>query len=320
LFQKRCLLNQFISLVLICLTRYAQRRVLQFQTIQTLSFSLSFSGTSVVIIFLLQKSILVKNDPGYMRFPVVFLSGARTVQILKERVIDMKTVWLMGLVIAVLMTSAYGQLVVKNNSDVELMSVDNTGDVVIGTAQQAGTLTVLGSTTTATLKITDGAASGRVLKSDASGNASWSTDLVDDADADPTNEKPVAGTAISVSDRTVGVKVDNSTIKVNGSDQLYADVSMTESDPVWSSDKAELRDNNSSTTPVNWLDIANRPSGLDDGDDNTDTDTQDLHFNSSTRVLSLDRGGSVTIPDNVNDNDHNPTNEKPVAGTAIFGF
>ncbi len=134
----------------------------------------------------------------------------------------MKTLWLLGLSLGVLMTSAYGQLVVKNNS-FELMTVNNTGDVVIGTAGQSGTLTVLGSTTTATLKITDGAASGRVLKSDADGNASWGIDLVNDADADPINEKPQGGTAISVSDRVVNVNVDNNTIKVNGSDQLYVD-------------------------------------------------------------------------------------------------
>jgi hypothetical protein len=31
----------------------------------------------------------------------------------------------------------------------------------------------------------------------------------------------------------------------------------------------DLADDNNTTTPVNWLDIANRPSGLDDGDDNS---------------------------------------------------
>jgi hypothetical protein len=51
-----------------------------------------------------------------------------------------------------------------------------------------GTTTTPGDLTTHTLTILDGAADGRVLKSDASGLASWGTDQVDDADADPTNE------------------------------------------------------------------------------------------------------------------------------------
>ncbi len=210
-----------------------------------------------------------------------------------------------------LATQVWGQLIVKNSSDYVVMQVDEQANVTIGSSDQHGMLT------TYELKVITGAASGRVLKSDADGLASWGTDEVDDADADPTNETPQAGTAISTSGRTVSVKVDNSTIKVNGSDQLYADVSMTESDPVWSSDKAELRDNNSSTTPVNWLDIANRPAGLDDGDDDTNTDNQALHFNNSTRQLSLDRGGSVTIPDNVNDGDYIIGNEFPVGGNGI---
>jgi len=32
---------------------------------------------------------------------------------------------------------------------------------------------------------------------------------------------------------------------------------------------SQISDNDNTTTPVNWLDIANRPAGLDDGDDNT---------------------------------------------------
>lgn len=128
-----------------------------------------------------------------------------------------------------LVTSVWGQMTVKNSSDDVLMQVDDQANVTIGSTNMHGLLT------TYELKVITGAAAGRVLKSDADGLASWGTDEVEDADHVIGNETPQAGTAISVSDRTVSVNVDNSTIKVNHSDQLYADISVTESDPVWSS-------------------------------------------------------------------------------------
>jgi hypothetical protein len=112
-------------------------------------------------------------------------------------------------------TVAFGQMIVKSSTDVDLMTVNDNGDVVIGTSSNNGALTlhgnetingaltVSGLTTTTTLKITDGAAAGTILMSDADGDASWNS---------------------------LSTLVDNNTIKVNGSNQLFADVSFTDTD------------------------------------------------------------------------------------------
>ncbi|RKZ31653.1 hypothetical protein DRQ33_06910, partial [bacterium] len=62
-----------------------------------------------------------------------------------------------------------------------------------------------------------------------------------------------------------------------------------------------LNDNNTSTTPVNWLDISNRPAGLDDGDDVDDADNvvgnevvTGLSFNTGTGVLSLTQSAGTS--------------------------
>jgi hypothetical protein len=52
-------------------------------------------------------------------------------------------------------------------------------------------------------------------------NGTNTTFNVRDGDYSTTNETPQAGTATAVSGRTVNVRYDNSTIKVNGSNQLY---------------------------------------------------------------------------------------------------
>jgi hypothetical protein len=200
------------------------------------------------------------------------------------------------ILVLALVTSIWGQMMVKNNSDHMLLQVDEQANVTIGSTDQHGMLT------TYELKVITGAASGSVLKSDADGLASWATDEVDDADADPNNEKPQAGTAISVSDRTVSVNVDGSSIKVNGSDQLYADVSMTESDPVWASNDDdhvignEYQDLNSSKSGENvTISITNGDNtsfSIQDDDHQVNNELQNL-----SEVLSRgnNAGGSNAV-------------------------
>jgi hypothetical protein len=98
---------------------------------------------------------------------------------------------------------SHGQFVVKNGTS-EYLKVDKT----------TGNVTISNKLTTQTLQVQDGnQAQGRVLTSDAQGNASWSS-LPD--------QKPVAGDAIDVDNRTVSVLYDGNTIKKNTSGNLYS--------------------------------------------------------------------------------------------------
>ncbi len=140
----------------------------------------------------------------------------------------MKTLWIVAIGLLLLCSVSWAQLTVQNSSGTILMRVEEGTSEAIVTLGSAGTL---GKLITNSLTITEGAAQDRVLVSDAAGNASWGSVSITETDPEWTandndhrqdNETPIAGTAISVSDRTVSVEYDNSTIKVNGSGQLYA--------------------------------------------------------------------------------------------------
>ncbi len=93
------------------------------------------------------------------------------------------------IVFAVIITAnfSFGQLVIKNNTGTEVMTVDNQGQVTIGTSVENGILTVEGQTVTQTSKVTDNASVRRVLVSDTDGNATW-TNPPGDGDSDPSDE------------------------------------------------------------------------------------------------------------------------------------
>ncbi|MBD3384223.1 hypothetical protein GF407_04775 [candidate division KSB1 bacterium] len=73
---------------------------------------------------------------------------------------------------------------------------------------------------------------------------------VRDGDYLTSNETPQSGTATSVSGRAVNVLYDNSTIRLNGTNQLYA-VAPTESDPIWNAAKPTTS-STSSGTELAW--------------------------------------------------------------------
>ncbi len=112
-------------------------------------------------------------------------------------------------------TAVWGQFVVKNTSGDVVLSVDSQASVVVGSAAQDGDLT------THTITILQGAANGLVLKSDASGQASWSTDLVNDADHNIGNEYQdlnLSGNTLSITDGnsvTLPAGSDNQQLSIN---------------------------------------------------------------------------------------------------------
>jgi hypothetical protein len=113
----------------------------------------------------------------------------------------MKKITCFLLVSICITATALAQLTVKKTGGDVLMQVnEESGKAVL----VLGTATLDGALTTHSITITGGAAAGRVLKSDASGLASWGTDQVEDDDPVIGNEFPVAGTQITVTgDRTV---------------------------------------------------------------------------------------------------------------------
>ncbi len=88
----------------------------------------------------------------------------------------MKNITCLLLMSLCITATAWSQLTVKNSGGNIVMQVDDQARVTIGTTTTPGALT------THTLTILDGAADGRVLKSDATGLASWGTDQVEDDD------------------------------------------------------------------------------------------------------------------------------------------
>ena len=124
-------------------------------------------------------------------------------------------------------------LTITNGNTVTLP--DNVNDADASPTNELQNLGSSKSGENVTVTITDGS------------NTSFS---VRDGDYLTNNETPQSGSATSVSGRTVNVRYDNSTIRLNGSNQLYA-VAPTESDPIWTAAKPTTS-STSSGTELAW--------------------------------------------------------------------
>ncbi len=129
--------------------------------------------------------------------------------------------------IALLASLSRAQMVVKNISDHTLFQINNLADVTIGSAQEDGSLTVIGSaritqfsnlTQPDKVLVTDdlgtlsaivGASSGQILKWNGS---VWilSSDAVNDSDHDPTNERQTLSQGGSSTISTLDISDGNS--------------------------------------------------------------------------------------------------------------
>jgi hypothetical protein len=170
------------------------------------------------------------------------------------------------IIILTVITAGWGQLTVLNSSGEVMMQVDGQANVTIGSATQTGALT------THTLTILNGAADGRVLKSDASGLASWGTDQVDDADHVIGNEHQ----SLSLSGNELSISDGNSVNLPTGSDNQQLSVS---------GHTLSLERGGSVTLPDDVNDADHDPSG----------EIQSLSISNQTISLSQG-GGSVDLP------------------------
>jgi hypothetical protein len=208
-------------------------------------------------------------------------------------------------------TAVFAQLTIKNSGGDVVMQVDDQANVTIGSATQTGALT------THTLTITGGATAGAVLKSNASGLASWGTDQVDDDDADPTNEfqtLSLSGTTLQISDGnsvTLPTGSDNQQLGISGHTlSLERGGSVTLPDNVNDADHVignefPLPGNSitvSGDRTVNHADNSSQSSVNNSGR----TVIQDVTLDAYGHVTGLN---SSTLADNVNDADHDLTNE-----------
>jgi hypothetical protein len=181
--------------------------------------------------------------------------------------------------------AAWAQLTVKNNSGDVLMTVDQTsGDAVV----TLGSSGVSGHLTTESITITGGAGVGRVLTSDADGNASWGA--VSTTESDPQwsandndhaigNEFPLGGNAITISgDRTVNHANTSDQSSVNNSGRtVIQDVSVDGYGHITGMSTTTLADN------------------VNDADHDPTGEIQTLSISQKTLTLSPG-GGSVTLP------------------------
>ncbi len=155
--------------------------------------------------------------------------------------------------ILVFYLSAFAQLLVKNSSDVTMMQVTSSGTlgIGIGDAAPAATLDVGGDVHIGTVLDLTGTADASVLVLD-NGVVKKRTLATEIWDGD---ESYSAGSAIDIvplagNEHEIDVVYDNTTIKLNGSNQLYA-VAPTESDPVWTAAKP-TSSSTSSGTELTW--------------------------------------------------------------------
>jgi hypothetical protein len=197
--------------------------------------------------------------------------------------------------ICALVPTVWAQMTVKNSSHEVVMQVDNQAHMTLGSSTLNGDLTTHNMTILNALTFTAGAASGRVLKSDASGSASWGTDQVDDADHVIGNEFQT----LSLSGTTLQISDGNSVTLPTGSDNQQLGIS---------GHTLSLERGGSVTLPDN----------VNDADHVIGNEFQSLSISGHTISLS-DGGGSVTVPDNVNDADHNIGNEYQDLGSNKSG-
>jgi hypothetical protein len=150
----------------------------------------------------------------------------------------------------VLCINSFAQLAIKNSSGAILMKVIETQNgrvgIAMGTNDPTAALDINGDlrirsvdalagvTSVSVLVLDDGFVKHRILPEsiwDGDDDASYfagdgitinTSNEISALDISPENEKPVAGEAISVADRTVNVQYDNSTLKINNAGELYA--------------------------------------------------------------------------------------------------
>ena len=154
--------------------------------------------------------------------------------------------------ICFLSIAGQAQLLIKNSTGHVLMEVDGNANVIIGSASQTGDLTTDNIIVNDGLTYAAGAANGRVLRSNTSGDASWGLE----------------NQMLSLSGNTLGISDGTGT----------------------------------------QLNSVSLPTG---------SDNQQLNISGHT--LSLERGGSVTLPDNVNDADYIIGNEYQDLGSSKSG-
>ena len=211
----------------------------------------------------------------------------------------MKKVLLLVIFALALMHHPSGaQMIVKEGNN-EYFRVDKTtGNVMVSHKLSTTDLQVSGGTP----------AAGRILISDATGNASWgllsggsgiligSDNTISAIDISASNETPQAGDGISIAGgRQVNVLFDGSTIKLNQANELYADISVTESDPVWTANDNDHSSSNELPLSGNGINIA-----------------------ADGRTLSAKAGNGITVNSTgINAVDVSATNETPLAGDGI---
>ncbi len=217
------------------------------------------------------------------------------VKTLPKGISHMKTQIITFSLICALVPTVWAQMTVKNRFNVVVMQVDNQAHMTLGSSTLDGDLTTHSLTVLNALTFSPGAASGRVLKSDASGSASWGTDQVDDADHVIGNELQT----LSLSGTTLEISDGNSVTLPTGSDNQQLGIS-------------------GHTLSLDRGGSVTLPDNVNDADHVIGNEYQSLSISGHTISLS-DGGGSVTVPDNVNDADHNIGNEYQDLGSSKSG-
>ncbi len=175
-----------------------------------------------------------------------------------------------------------------------------------------------------------GGTNGQILATDGSGNYSWVNDNITDNDADPVNElqtleldgdstirlKDANGNTNSV----IQIPNDSQTLNLSGtviSIRNGNNIDLGSIIPAGGTDDQNLDSAVLSGTNLSiYIEGGNNASvdlsGLQDG---TGTDAQTLSLSGNT--LSISNGNNVTLTDNINDADADPTNEieLPTGGT-----
>ncbi len=206
--------------------------------------------------------------------------------------------------ICFLSIAGQAQLLIKNSTGHVLMEVDGNANVIIGSASQTGDLTTDNIIVNDGLTYAAGAANGRVLRSNASGDASWGLE----------NQRlSLSGNTLGISDGT-GTQL-NSVSLPTGSDNQNLDSDKSGENVTVEIDRGnsttfsiqdddhnpnnELQDLGSSesgeSVTVTITDGTNTSFSIQDDDHIIGNEFQSLSLSDHTITLS-DGGGSVTVP------------------------
>ena len=189
-----------------------------------------------------------------------------------------------------LSVSAWSQFIVKNTSGNVVMQVDGDANVTIGSTIHPGALT------THTITILDGAANGRVLKSDASGLASWGTDAVNDADHNIGNEYQ----NLNLSGNTLSITDGNSVTLPAGSDNQQLSI-----------------DDHTITLERGGSVVV--PDNVNDADHNIGNEYQDLGSSKSGENVTVTITNGSNTSFSIQDDDHTVGNEYQDLGSSRSG-